>query len=144
MSQIQLVNIISKNVLNSASLTNAVQTSPIIGRDVLGLNDTAINPVQFNQLTLFVRSNLGSLTSISLQLQFSQDGINWHNETLDNVNYSTGLITQVSSTRSITSTTGNNIVIPVKISYRYIRINYSGVGTTTGSSLTIDAILAQV
>lgn len=95
---------------------------------------------QYNQLNLLVNLTLGSLTSVTLKIEFSNDGTNWYQEVVDAVDTSTGIISERLATRSLTAS--GKYYISVHLSAHYARVSAIGVGTVTGSSLTIDSAVA--
>lgn len=97
---------------------------------------------QKNQMVLLVDFTIGSLTSGDIFIEFSDDQTNWHSETYDDVAAATGVITERVVTRRLGATGKYRISVPIKD--RYVRVGVQGVGTVTGSSMTIDAIIGNV
>lgn len=103
------------------------------------VSGTVIGPVEkFNQLLLFVTFTLGSLTSLELKIEFSNDNSTWFQEVTEAVSGAT--ITNNLAERT-TTVTGNRL-IPIAVKAPYIKVSAKGTGTVTSSSLTIDAAVA--
>lgn len=122
----------------SAVLTNSYVQLPVLGL----YNNGQLNgqPDLNNQLILYVNLTLGSLTTAELIVEFSHDGsTNWVQETLDNINLTTGVITEQPSIRTFAAS--GNYRIPIKINDQHIRISVHGTGTVTGSLMTVGAII---
>ena len=117
----------------------AVLTGSYVAATVIG--DPNIIYEQ-NQLALMVYFTIGSLTSAQLKIEFSHDGVTYVQETIDSVDYTTGVITQLVATREMTGS--SNIVIPIPIKFRYIKVSVKGTGTVTNSSMTINAMVGIV
>ena len=95
-----------------------------------------------NQLILYVHFTKGSLTSAELIIEFSHDGTtNFVQETTDDLTASTGITTQRLSTRTFTSS--GDYRIPIRINDAHIRVSVKGTGTTTGSLMSVDAIIGN-
>ena len=122
-----------QNVRSAAILTSSYVASNITPFSAKTLD-------QYNQLNLLVDLTLGSLTSVTLKVEFSNDGTNWFQETVDAVDTATGIISERLATRSLTATGKYYISLP--ISCHNARVSAIGVGTVTDSSLTIDSVLA--
>ena len=144
MSYIQYITQTTAELLPTSPVTNSQQFTKTIGSfpNNSGAFDVSARSDLSNQLTLYVSPNLGSLTSISLNIQFSNDGVNWYNETLDDTSSATGSVTERTLTRLLTESVNKRI--PIKIIDNFIRVGYSGLGTSTGSSLKIVALIAVV
>lgn len=123
----------------SAVLTNSYVLLPVLGSYISGqLNG---QPNLNNQLILYVHFTLGSLTTAELIVEFSHDGITWVQETLDNINLTTGVITEQPSIRTFAA--NGNFRIPIKINDQHIRVSVKGTGTVTGSLMAVDAIIGN-
>lgn len=124
----------------STVLTNGYVTYPISLVDANNTGMTIQSLLQCNQLILYGFFTLGSLTSLNLKVEFSNDNVNWVQETFDSIDTATGVITELPIVRNVTAT--GNFRIPIRIRDQYIRVSVEGVGTVTGSLLTLGAIIA--
>lgn len=122
-------------LIASTALTNSYVPTQVVIPTTRSLE-------QYNQLTLYVAYTAGSLNSMSIKIEFSNDETNWYEETIDAVDTSTGIISEKLAVRTLSAT--GNYRIPVKIIDRYIRVSVIGTGTATGSSVAVTAILALV
>jgi hypothetical protein len=93
--------------------------------------------LQCDQIIFYAFLTLGSLTSINLKVEFSPDNVNWVQETYDSVNGTTGIVSELPMVRNILQ----SCRIPIRIRDAYMRISAEGVGTVTGSSLTLGAMI---
>ena len=122
---------ISTTTLRSAAiLTGSYVTSSSVASAVEGEN----------QLILLVDATLGSLTSIEIRVDFSDDNATFYQETF-------GLIS--GGTDSLTLgehqiTVDGLYRIPIPVADQYVRIAAKGTGTVTGSSLEIIGVLSVV
>lgn len=116
-----------KSVRTSAILTNAYVAGTV-------LKDCENK----NQLILYVDFTLGSLTSVSLKIEFSPDGDNYYQESLGTILAND--ITEAGVTHTLTATGKVAIALPIKCSY--IKVSAIGTGTVTNSLLAIDAVVA--
>lgn len=121
-------------IRDAAILTNSYVAGTVIGDPNL--------VYEKNQLVLLCDFTIGSLDSASVKLEFSSDGTNYYQETLDDVDFSTGVITEVLSTRTFTASGSYIIAVPLK--YRWIKVSAIGTGTVTGSELAISATVGVV
>lgn len=112
----------------SAILTALYVTSGTVLKDESGLS---------NQLVLLVDFTIGSLTSASIKIEFSDDQTNWYQETTDSI--SSGVITVSLATHKLLAS--GPYRIPIEIKDRYIRVSAIGDGTATGSLMAINAVL---
>lgn len=124
----------------TAILTTSYVPATVIGGDNQPANSLE-NLWKNNQLILYVSFTKGSLTSGGIKIEFSNDGSNWYQETEDDLAASTGIITEILQTRIFTAS--GNYRIPVKITDQFIRVSAIGTGTTTSSSMQINAIIAN-
>ena len=96
--------------------------------------------IKQDRLALLLAATLGSLTSIQYKIEYSTDQVTWYQETASSVSGGTATDTQVEHT---ISADGNyHLVIPLVD--RYVRVSVKGTGTVTGSSITVNAALADV
>lgn len=125
----------------STVLTTSFVAAPIISSSNIFGQSEVPQLYTNNKLILFVNFTKGSLTSATVIVEFSPDGTNWYQETTDDLTLATGVIAEVPTTRTFSTTGKYKIVIPV--SDIYIRVSAEGTGTVTGSLMTIDAVLAN-
>lgn len=131
-----MLNYISpKTLRSSAVLTNSYVAGTVLGPQGLG---TSIDPVENNQVTLYIAFTIGSLTSAEVKVEFSNDGTTYYQETSSSV--ASGTSTDSLVTHTYSATGNYRIVIP--IADRYIKVSAKGTGTVTSSLMAIDAILA--
>lgn len=90
-----------------------------------------------NQLQLYVDFTIGTLTSASIKIEFSDDNSNWYQETTDSI--SSGVVTESLASRKFTLSGRYRIAIETKD--RFIRVSAVGEGTATGSSMAIFGVL---
>lgn len=93
-----------------------------------------------NQLVVLLQFTIGSLTSMEMKVEFSNDNSTYYQETIDAPN-SLSQYTSSVGERTFTATGNYSIAIPV--AYNFIKISVKGTGTTTDSSCTVDAVLAR-
>jgi hypothetical protein len=117
-------------VSNTALRASAILTASFV-------NSSSVASDTENQLVLLVTATMGSLSSIEIRVQFSDDNATWYQETFGSI--SGGTDTLSAGEHQITTTGFYRIPIPVMDNF--IRIGAKGTGTVTGSSLAIDGIL---
>lgn len=128
------------NIRSSLVLTNSYVPGLVIGGQTT--DAYFVGPCGLrNQLILYVDFTLGSLTSGEIKVEFSNDGIDWYQETIDDIASSTGIITERNSVRTFSAT--GKYRIPIKINDNYIRVSAHGTGTATGSLMAINAIIGN-
>jgi len=115
----------------AAILTNAYVAAGTV------LNYSNANPALRNQLNLLVKFTKGSLTSASIKVEFSHDGVTYYQDTFESVSGGESTI----SNGVYTMTASGNYVISIPIKFSYIKVSAIGTGTVTSSELTIDAIV---
>ena len=136
-------------IRSAAILTTSFVAGTLLGggNSLQVVNGAIGSPSRNNHLELYVDFTLGSLTNATIKVEFSNDGTNWYQETEDNLATSTGVITEVAVTRIFTATGKYRVPININslwINANWIRISAEGVGTVTGSSLAISAVLGNV
>lgn len=117
--------------------TAAILTGSYVAADVLGPTSST-PPSANNQLELECQYTKGSLTSVEIKIEFSQDGVTYCQETVKAVSGGTTTL----SLNEYTTTASTGFVISVPITANYIKVSAKGTGTATGSSLAIIAKLA--
>ena len=121
-------NFLTKPVRAAAILTNGYVAGTVIER---------ARP--FDYLQLLVDFTIGSLTSLDIIVEFSNDnGTTWFQQTA--TTYTGGVTTAVANNYAITAT-GKLALPPIQIMADQIRVSAHGTGTVTGSSAAISAVL---
>lgn len=95
-----------------------------------------------NQLVALFQVTLGSLTTVDIKIEFSNDGTTWYQEAYDAIGTpasSAVTITESLITRSFAASGNYRVAIPMLD--QFCRISAKGTGTVTSSSLTIDAVV---
>lgn len=94
----------------------------------------------FNQLIVEVDFTKGSLTSLEIKVEFSEDGTLYRQETFQSI--SSGTATETLGEHTMTATGKYEIKIP--ITTNKIKISVKGTGTVTNSLCAINAVLGTV
>lgn len=114
----------------------AILTTSYVAWTVLWDNDE--NRIQeLNQCVFFIDFTIWSLTSMELKIEFSDDWVNFYQDTFLDISGWTATATAWEYT--FTSTGTYNIAAPFKA--RFVRASVKGTGTVTGSSCAIKWIL---
>ena len=93
-----------------------------------------------NQLVLLVDFTKGSLTSLELIIEVSDDNVNFYQETSEAFTAGEGV---VSLANRIIDTAGKyEILRPIKAAF--VRVSVKGTGTVTGSLCAVKALIGQV
>jgi hypothetical protein len=111
-------------------LTNSYVTSTSIPAFVEGEN----------QLILLVDATLGSLTSIEIRVDFSDDDATFYQETFGSISGGIDILTL--GEHQITA--DGLYRIPIPVADQYVRIAAKGTGTVTSSSLEIMGVLSAI
>lgn len=125
----------------AAILTAAYVAGTDISPSSINLNESIF---VYDKLQLFVDFTIGSLTSTTLKIEFSDDGTNWYQETVEAIGTPSGgsvITTENLNTRTFIAT--GKYRISLDINNKWIRVSAIGTGTLTGSSLAITAILGN-
>lgn len=130
------LNYLTKNLRSSAVLTGSYVAGTVLGPQGVG---TAADPVENNQLVLYVSFTIGSLTSAELKVEFSNDGTTYYQETESTV--SSGTSTDKVLEHTLTATGNYRIAMP--LADRYVKVSVKGTGTVTSSLMAVDAIIAK-
>ncbi len=117
----------------------AILTGSYVAGTVINLADGG-----FNQLVINPEFTIGSLNSATIKVEFSKDGTTYHQETYEEPTQGTGTITSYLATHTLPATGNYRIAIPILPGETYIKISAIGNGTATGSSLAINATVANV
>ena len=118
-----------QNVRSAAILT----TSYVTGTTIAASS-------QYNQLFLYCYFTIGSLTSAEIKIESTIDNTNWVQETNLSISGGTGTLNK----GNYTITESGNFKIALPLSAHNFRVSSKGTGTTTSSSLQIDALLTYV
>jgi len=94
----------------------------------------------FNNLQLLCNFTKGSLTDALVKIELSADGVTYYQHSYDSI--SSGVNTIALGFIKL-ATTGLP-VYTMPINTKYIKISAIGTGTTTGSSLSITAVLGNI
>jgi len=121
-------------VRTAAILTNAYVAGTVIGGETSG-EKSKTN--EYNQLILYVTFTIGSLTSASIKVEFSNDNSTYYQETAMSI--AAGTVTESLAVHTIAATGNYRIAIPMND--RYVKVSAIGTGTVTSSSLGIKAVL---
>ena len=125
-------------IRDAAILTNSYVAAKILGAYTKSDGTQVQADVsKHNQLELECIYTKGSLTSLEIKIEFSNDGTNWVQET--NKAVSGGTTTLTLNEHTTTASTGFHISIPIMANF--IKVSAKGTGTLTGSSLAIVAKL---
>lgn len=91
----------------------------------------------FNQLNIFIKYVKGSLTSLQLKIEFSDDGATFYQETFQSI--SAGTATETFGEHTFAPAADQNFMLAIPIKCSAVRISGKGTGTVTSSSLAITA-----
>ena len=116
--------------------TTALRASAVLTNSYVNSSSIAVSEGE-NQLILLVDATMGSLTSIEVKVEFSDDDSTWFQETFSSVSGGTDTLTLGEHAITI----DGNYRIPVPILDRFVRVAAKGTGTVTSSLLEIDGIL---
>lgn len=117
---------------------STVRTSSVLTNGYVA--GTTIDVTGKNQLSLFLDFTIGSLTSMSLKVEFSPDGTTFFQETFDSI--SAGVNTESAGTRLFAATGTYTLNIPVMC--KSVKVSAIGTGTVTNSLLAISALTGVV
>jgi hypothetical protein len=94
---------------------------------------------KYNRLVLLIDFTLGSLTSAQYKIEFSPDGNTWYQEVASAA--TAGAITDSLAEHTLSAT--GKYRVPLILADRFIRVSVKGTGTVTGSSITVNSVLAE-
>jgi len=92
-----------------------------------------------NQLMLYIKYIKGSLTSFQIKVEFSDDGVNYYQQTFESI--SSGVNTAVAGYYTFAPAGDQNYVLAIPIKGSKIKVSAKGTGTVTSSSLQVRAII---
>lgn len=124
------------NVRSSLILTGSYVAGTTIGPTSTGV--FKVNGNGYNMLLVDVDVTLGSLTSVELKVEFSEEGSTFFQQT--SVSTASGTIT--ASVAEYTFGSSVNYRLEIPIAAQFIKISAKGTGTVTSSLLAVDAVLA--
>lgn len=119
---------------------SAVLTTSYVAATVHGPQggSTANDPVENNQLVLLIELTLGSLTSVEVKVEFSDDNSTYYQETASLITAGTSadspLIHQFDE--------DGNYRLPIPLVDRNIKVSVKGTGTVTNSLVSVKSVLA--
>jgi len=123
---------------------SAILTGDYVAGNIIGPASSGVYKLDcqgFNQLKVIFDLTIGSLDSVNIKIEFSEDGTTYSQYT--GKDYSAGKETLALATQELPKATGKyESLIP--ITTRFIKISAQGVGTVTNSLLAIDAVLSVV
>ena len=119
---------IHKYIVRSAStLTTSYVAGTIVG-----------DASEYNTLAIEVDFTKGSLTSMEMKVEVSNDGTNYYQQVAESTSSGTVTVNQAERTWD---TTGKYAFIIHPVRAKYIKISVKGTGTVTGSSCAVTAYL---
>jgi len=114
----------------------AILTTSYVSWTVLGLDDN--NSAQtLNQSVLLIDFTIWSLTSLELKIEYSDDAINYYQQTFVDVSWWTAIAS--AGEYNFSETWSYEIANPFKA--KYIKVSVKGTWTVTSSSCAIKWIL---
>lgn len=90
-----------------------------------------------NQLLVYVYFTKGSLTTLEVKIEFSDDGVTYVQETFSAISGATS--TETAGVHQFGAT--GNYRIPVEIKDQFIKISVKGTGTVDDSSCAVKAVV---
>ena len=90
-----------------------------------------------DQVVVFLDFTIGSLTTLEVKIEYSNDGTNWYQETFGSVSGGTNTLSAGVNSAAATGV----YTIMSDIAGKYVRVSAKGTGTVTSSSLKIEAAL---
>jgi len=91
-----------------------------------------------NQLVLFIDFTKGSLTTAEVKIEFSDDGVNFYQETVQGT-LSGANLPETLAVHQFSATGKYMVAIPIKCSA--VKVSANGTGTVTDSLMAISAIV---
>lgn len=121
----------------------AIVTTGYVAGTVIGDANEPLR--EYQQLVLYVAITFGSLDSVQIKLESSDDGITYYQETDSTTTTTTALNSLITTPAersfavAIGSTANLEIAVPMA-GKRFIRVSTKGTGTVTSSSVAIKAV----
>ena len=117
--------------------TAAILTTSYVNAVTWGYtNDEQVRNTDATHLILDYAFTIGSLTSASMKVEYSDDGATWFQHTSSST--SAGVSTLSSQEYKLTGTGTGTVAVPL-IKHIWMRVSAIGVGTVTSSSLAMQA-----
>lgn len=117
----------------------AILTNGYVAGTVLGLED--INLETNNELILLVDFDIAALASGTIKVEFSPDNVTYYQETVEDVNTTTGVITERLATRDMTA--GGQYRMAIPLMDKFIKISVLGTGVVAASSMAVIALVGN-
>lgn len=128
-------------------ITGSVQYNRVIVRASVILTNSYVagtiidNCENFNQLNIFLKFTKGSLTDLDVKVEFSDDGVNYYQETFQALSGDTATETAGLHTFATGAPTSYMLAIPINCSK--VKISSIGNGTVTNSLLEVTAVVSN-
>ena len=114
----------------------AILTASYVAWTVIWQDDN--NRIQeLNQSVLYIDVTLWSLTSVELKLEYSDDGVNYYQQTFIDISGWTAS----ASLAEYTFTADGGYIIANPFKSKYLRVSAKGSWTVTGSSCAIKGVI---
>lgn len=118
--------------------TGAILTTSYVSADVLGLDDN--NTAQtLNQSVLLIDLTIWSLTSMELKIEYSDDNINFYQQSFIDISWGTATVSEWEYTFTASGT--YEISNPFKA--RFFKASVKWTWTVTGSSCAVKGIIGM-
>ena len=114
----------------------AILTNSYVAANTLWLDDNNRSQ-ELNQSVLLVDITLWSLTSVELKIEYSDDWVNFYQQTFIDVSWGTATATAWEYTFG----TDGSYEIANPFKCKFIKVSVKGTGTVTGSSCAIKGII---
>lgn len=142
------MKVTTSNYSFNAIVPAGILTTSYVAGTVLGgtnqINNYLLDNYINSQLTLYVAVTIGSLTTVDMKVEFSNDGTTWYQETYDAIgSAATSAVTITESLIQRSFAASGNYRVAVKILDQFVRVSVKGTGTVTSSSVTINAIVGS-
>ena len=119
---------IHKHIVRDA----AILTTSYVAGNIIG------NASEYNTVALEIDFTIGSLTSMEMKLEVSNDGTNYYQQVAESTS---GGSTTVSLDERTWTASGKYAFLITPVRAKYIKVSVKGTGTTTGSSCAIKGYL---
>ena len=114
----------------------AILTTSYVAADILWLDDNNRSQ-ELNQSVLFIDFTIGSLTSLELKIEYSDDGVNYYQQSFIDISWGTATVSLWEYT--FTETWSYEIANPFKA--KFMKVSVKGTWTVTSSSCAIKWII---
>ena len=112
---------------------SAILTSSYVAWSVLWLDDKNLAQ-ELNQSVLFIDFTKGSLTSMELKIEFSDDGVKFFQQSFIDISWGTATVSAWEYTFTATGT--YEISNPYKARYMRVLVKWTGTATNSACSIT--------